>query len=140
VTAPPVNRTIRVLLTKPQQDCHDRGVRYLARELRDAGFEVVFTNFLLVDEIVETAIEEDVDVVGVSSSSGGHMPVFEDLMARLQTEADDVIVIGGGVIPAQDAARLREIGVGAIFGPGQSAQEAVNFIREATATAPATSG
>lgn len=138
MTAPPI---IRVLLTKPQQDCHDRGVRYLARELRDAGFEVVFTNFLLVDEIVETAIDEDVDVVGVSSSSGGHMPVLEDLMARLQAQnADDVIVIAGGVIPAQDAARLRDIGVGAIFGPGQSAQEAIDFIRGATATSPAISG
>jgi methylmalonyl-CoA mutase C-terminal domain/subunit len=138
VTESPI---IRVLLTKPQQDCHDRGVRYLARELRDAGFEVVFTNFLLVDEIVETAIDEDVDVVGVSSSSGGHMPVLEDLMARLQAEkADDVIVIAGGVIPAQDAARLRDMGVGAIFGPGQSAQEAIDFIREATATSPAASG
>jgi methylmalonyl-CoA mutase, C-terminal domain len=126
---------IRVLLTKPQQDCHDRGVRYLARELRDAGFEVVFTNFLLVDEVVETAIQEDVDVVGISSSSGGHMPVFEDLMARLRSEnAEDVIVIAGGVIPAQDAVRLRALGVGAVFGPGQSAQEAIEFLRDATAT------
>jgi methylmalonyl-CoA mutase, C-terminal domain len=124
-----VTRRIKVLLTKPAQDCHDRGVRYLARKFRDAGFEVVFTNFLVADDIVAAALQEDVDVIGVSSSSGGHMPVFEDLMARLQDEhADDVLVIGGGVIPSADARALRQIGVAGIFGPGASAESAVDFI------------
>lgn len=124
-----MTRRIKVLLTKPSQDCHDRGVRYLARKFRDAGFEVVFTNFLLAEDIVAAALQEDVDVIGVSSSSGGHMPVFEDLMAQLKDEgADDVLVIGGGVIPSADAQVLRQLGVAEIFGPGASAESAVAFI------------
>jgi len=122
-------KKIRVLLTKPTQDCHDRGVRYLARKFRDAGFEVVFTNFLLADEVVTTAVQEDVDVIGVSSSSGGHLPVFEDLMAALRA-ADDVLVIGGGVIPPADVRVLTELGVAAVFGPGASAESAVAFVTE----------
>lgn len=121
----------KVLLTKPTQDCHDRGVRYLARRFRDAGFEVIFTNFLVAQEIVATALQEDVDVIGVSSSSGGHMPVFEDLMAGLRAEgADDLLVIGGGVIPDADARVLAGMGVAAVFGPGASAESAVEFINE----------
>lgn len=128
-----MTKRIRVLLTKPTQDCHDRGVRYLARKFRDAGFEVIFTNFLVADDIVATALQEDVDVIGVSSSSGGHMPVFEDLMAGLRAASvDDVLVIGGGVIPDADARALREIGVAAVFGPGASAESAVDFISEHT--------
>jgi methylmalonyl-CoA mutase C-terminal domain/subunit len=124
-------KKIRVLLTKPTQDCHDRGVRYLARKFRDAGFEVVFTNFLLADEVVTTAVQEDVDVIGVSSSSGGHLPVFEDLMAALRAaDIDDVLVIGGGVIPPADVRVLTELGVAAVFGPGASAESAVAFVTE----------
>lgn len=120
---------IKVLLTKPTQDCHDRGVRYLARKFRDAGFEVVFTNFLVAAEIVTTAVQEDVDVIGVSSSSGGHLPVFEELMAGLRAAAvDDVLVIGGGVIPEADARTLTGLGVAAVFGPGQPAEAAIDFI------------
>jgi methylmalonyl-CoA mutase C-terminal domain/subunit len=121
---------IKVLLTKPTQDCHDRGVRFLARKFRDAGFEVVFTNFLLPDEIVTTALQEDVDVIGVSSSSGGHMPVFEDLMAGLSAaSADDILVIGGGVIPDADARAAAQLGVAAVFGPGSSSDSAIEFVR-----------
>ena len=76
--------TIRVLLAKPTQDCHDRGVRYVARKFRDAGLEVIFSNFLLASEIVHTAVQEDVHVIGVSVSAGGHMPVFEDLIAAMK--------------------------------------------------------
>jgi len=120
---------IKVLLTKPTQDCHDRGVRFLARKFRDAGFEVVFTNFLLPEEIVTTALQEDVDVIGVSSSSGGHMPVFEDLMAGLRAaSSDDILVIGGGVIPEADARAAAELGVAAVFGPGSSADSAIEFV------------
>lgn len=124
-----MTKKIRVLLTKPTQDSHDRGVRYLARKFRDAGFEVVFTNFLVADDIVATALQEDVDVIGVSSSSGGHMPVFEELMAGLRAASvDDVLVIGGGVIPDADARELASIGVAEVFGPGASAESAIEFI------------
>ena len=121
----------RVLLTKPTQDAHDRGVRYLARKFRDAGFEVVFTNFLIADDVITTALQEDVDVIGVSISSGGHMPVFEDLFAGLRLAGlDDVLVIGGGIIPAADARQLRQKWLGAVFGPGSSAEDAIQFIRD----------
>jgi len=124
-------RRIRVLLTKPTQDCHDRGVRYLARRMSDAGFEVVFNNFLIADEIVATAIQEAVDVIGVSSSSGGHMPVFEELLAGLKARGvDDVLVIGGGIIPPADVATLKQWGVAEVFGPGASAEEAIELVTQ----------
>lgn len=126
-----MEKLIRVLLTKPTQDCHDRGVRYLARQLRDAGFEVIFTNFLLAQEVVNTAVQEDVDVVGVSTSSGGHMVVFEDLLQGLRhAGAKDILVIGGGIIPNADARDLEQWGVRRVFGPGSSAESVVTFIRE----------
>lgn len=122
---------IRVLLTKPTHDCHDRGVRYLAKRFRDEGFEVVFTNFLLPAEIVATASQEDIDVIGVSSSSGGHMPVFEEIMRELPREGlDDVVVIAGGNIPPDDAEQLREFGVREVFGPGSPPDAAVDLIKE----------
>jgi methylmalonyl-CoA mutase C-terminal domain/subunit len=121
---------IRVLLTKPTHDCHDRGVRYLARRFRDESFEVVFTNFLLPAEIVATAEQEDVDVIGISSSSGGHMPVFDEVMGELaQRGMGDVVVIGGGNIPPADAERLRAIGVREVFGPGSEPDAAVELIK-----------
>ncbi len=125
---------VRVLLAKPTQECHARGVRYLAKQFRDAGFEVIFVNFLLASEIVDAAMEEDVDVIGVSSSSGGHMPVFEDLLAGMRENGlGDVLLIGGGVIPREDEATLKSWGVKAVFGPGSSAEEAIDLIRgEAT--------
>lgn len=122
---------IRVLLAKPTQDCHDRGVRHVARKFRDAGFEVIFANFLLPAEIVATAVAEDVRVIGVSSSSGGHMPVFADLVAGLRAHGlDDILLLGGGVIPEDDAATLKDWGVAAIFGPGTGAAEAIALIRD----------
>jgi len=126
-----MEKRIRVLLTKPTHDCHDRGVRYLARRLRDAGFEVIFTNFLLAEEVVNTAVQEDVAVIGVSISSGGHMAVFEDLMEGLRSaQISDVLVIGGGVIPNVDARELEQWGVRKVFGPGSSAESLMTFIRE----------
>jgi len=125
-----MSRPVRILLAKPTQDCHDRGVRYLARRLMDAGFEVIFTNFLLSSEVASTALEEDVDVIGVSSSSGGHVPVFEDLSAALaESGVDDVLVIAGGVIPREDEEALRGLGVGAVFGPGSSAEDVIEYVR-----------
>ncbi len=121
---------IRVLLAKPTLDCHDRGVRYLARKLRDAGFEVIFANFLVASEVVKTALEEDVHVVGISSSAGGHMPVFEELIAGLKENGlENIILLGGGVIPAEDEVTLKQWGVKAIFGPGATAEDAIDLIR-----------
>ncbi len=126
--------TIRVLLAKPTQDCHDRGVRYVARKFRDAGLEVIFSNFLLASEIVQTAMQEDVHVIGVSVSAGGHMPVFEDLIAALkENDLEDVILLGGGVIPQDDEATLKDWGVAAIFGPGATAEDAIQLIRDGVA-------
>ena len=121
---------LRVLLTKPTHDCHDRGVRLLARRFRDEGFEVVFTNFLLPAEIVETAIQEDVDVIGVSSGSGGHVQVLEEVMAA---DLEDMVVIAGGNIPPADAEKLRALGVRAVFGPGSNPDDAVALLREVRA-------
>jgi len=120
---------IRVLLAKPTHDVHDRGVRLVARRLRDHGFEVIFTNFLLAGEVVATAAEEDVDVIGISVSAGGQIPIFEDLFEGLkQQNMTDVMVIGGGVIPPDDEETLKGMGVKAIFGPGTSAEEARDLI------------
>ena len=122
---------VRVLLAKPAMDSHDRGIRYVAKKFRDAGFEVIFTNFLLAPEIVATALEEDVNVIGVSSSSGGHMPVFEELVAGLEEIGlGEVLLLAGGVIPADDEVQLKEWGVAAIFGPGTSAESAIELIQE----------
>ncbi len=127
----PMGRPIRVLLAKATLDSHDRGVRFLARTLRDAGFEVILVNFLLTEEVVNVAVEEDVDVVGISSSSGGHMPVFEGLIEGMKKNGlEDVLVLGGGIIPPNDVRSLKELGVAAFFGPGATPQEAIQLIRE----------
>lgn len=121
---------VRVLLAKPTLDSHDRGVRHVARRFRDAGFEVIFTNFLLPGEVVATALEEDVSVIGISSSSGGHMPVFEDLIAGLRANGlEDTVILGGGVIPPEDVETLKSWGVKAVFGPGTSAEDAIALIK-----------
>ena len=132
---------VRILLTKPTHDCHDRGVRYLAKRFRNESFEVVFTNFLLPAEIVATAVQEDVDVIGISSSSGGHMAVFEEVMRDLQREGlDEVVVIAGGNIPPADADQLRAWGVREVFGPGSQPDDAVELIKGLRAEASRTSG
>jgi methylmalonyl-CoA mutase C-terminal domain/subunit len=126
-----MTEVVRVLLAKPTHDGHDRGVRYIARKFRDAGFEVIFTTFLLADEVVAIAIEEDVNVIGISSSSHGHMAVFEDLFASLKKHGmEDILIIGGGVISGKDQAVLKEWGVARVFGPGSSSEDSVAFIRE----------
>jgi len=121
---------IRVLLGKTTMECHDRGVRYLATKLRDAGMEVVFVNFLEPREIIDTAIDEDVNVIGISSSVEGHMPVARELTRRLkELKIDDVLVIFGGVIPERDIAPMKDMGVKEVFGPGSSADEVIEYIR-----------
>ena len=124
------DRIIRVLLGKTTMECHDRGVRYLATKLRDAGMEVVFINFLEPREILDTAIDEDVDVIGISSSVEGHMPVAREIMRRLKEQGiDDILVIFGGVIQERDIAPMKEMGVKEVFGPGTSADDVIAFLR-----------
>jgi methylmalonyl-CoA mutase C-terminal domain/subunit len=121
---------VRVVLAKPTHDCHDRGVRHLARALRDDGFEVIFINFLLPQEVVNVALHEDADVVGISSSSGGHLAVFEDLMEGLAgVGLKDVLVLAGGVIPPNDVRSIMARGVSGVFGPGSSAAQVAEHIR-----------
>lgn len=121
---------IKVLLAKPTLDSHDRGVRYLMRVLRDTGMEVVFTNFLLPQEVIGVALQEDVEVVGISSSSGGHMPVLEELRALLDAhEMGHTLLLVGGVIPEDDLPRLETLGVRRVFGPGTPAADVVAFIK-----------
>ena len=132
-------RPIRVLIGKPGLDGHDRGAKVVARALRDAGFEVIYTGIRQTPEqIVQAAVDEDVDVVGLSSLSGAHNEFFPEVVRLLREHgADDVLVIGGGVIPPDDAARLKEAGIAAIFGPGTPTREIVEFIREHVAAARA---
>jgi methylmalonyl-CoA mutase C-terminal domain/subunit len=119
----------RVLLTKAEQDCHDRGVRYIATKLREAGYEVIYSNFLYPEEVLNTAIQEDVDVVGISSSTLGHMPVLRYVKEGLKKEGrDDILVLLGGIIPDDDLQPLRDLGVEGVFGPGSTAEELIQFI------------
>jgi len=124
-------RPIRVLIAKPGLDGHDRGAKVVARALRDAGFEVIYTGIRqTAEQIAQAAIDEDVDVVGLSSLSGAHNEFFPEVVSLLREQgAGDVLVIGGGVIPPDDAERLREAGIAAIFGPGTPTAEIVAFIR-----------
>jgi len=126
------NKKIRVLVAKPGLDGHDRGAKVIARALRDAGMEVIYTGLRQTPEmIVEAAIQEDVDAIGMSILSGAHMTLFPRVM-KLLTEngLDDVLVVAGGIIPDDDVAALEDIGIAGIFGPGTSTEEAINFIKE----------
>ena len=123
-------RKIRVLLGKGTMDAHDRGVRYLATKLREAGMEVIFMNFLEPKDVLDAAIQEDVDVVGISSSVEGHIPVARELTGKLRESGKaDVLVVFGGVIPERDFQGMREMGVKGIFGPGSFADSVVEFVR-----------
>jgi methylmalonyl-CoA mutase C-terminal domain/subunit len=121
----------RILLAKAEQDCHDRGVRYIATKLREAGYEVIYTNFLYPEEILNTAIQEDVDVIGLSSSTLGHIPVLQYVSDGLKKDGrEDVLVIVGGIIPDDDVDALRQMGIYGVFGPGSTAREIIDFIRQ----------
>ena len=124
-------RPIRVLLAKPGLDGHDQGVKVLALSLRDAGMEVIFTGLRQTpEEIARAAIQEDVDVVGLSSLSGAHNSHFPKVADMLVREGrGDILVIGGGIIPEGDIPFLKENGIEAIFGPGTHTNEIVTFIR-----------
>ena len=130
-----MERKIRVVIAKPGLDGHDRGAKIIARALRDAGMEVIYTGLHQTPEqIVETAIQEDADAVGISILSGAHMTLVPKIIAGLKAnEADDVLVVVGGTIPDDDAAELVAGGVAAIFTPGAPTAEIVEFLRSAVA-------
>jgi methylmalonyl-CoA mutase cobalamin-binding domain/chain len=127
------NRKIRVVVAKPGLDGHDRGAKIIARALRDAGMEVIYTGLHQTPEqIVETVLQEDADAVGLSILSGAHMTLVPKVVELLrEQDAGDVIVTVGGTIPAQDIPELKELGVAAVFTPGAPTTEIIDFIKGA---------
>ena len=125
-------RTVRIVVAKPGLDGHDRGAKIVARALRDAGFEVIYTGLHQTPEqVVATAVQEDADAIGLSVLSGAHNYLFKRVLDLLREKgADDVAVFGGGIIPPEDIAALKAIGVKEIFTPGTSTQDIVRFVRE----------
>ncbi|MGB1698145.1 MAG: cobalamin B12-binding domain-containing protein [Thermoplasmatota archaeon] len=126
------DRPIRVLVAKPGLDGHDRGAKVVARALRDAGYEVIYTGLRQTpQQIVDAAIQEDVELVGLSCLSGAHNTLFPKIKELLVAEgADDIVVFGGGIIPDDDAEMLKGKGIEAIFGPGTDTREISKFIAE----------
>ncbi len=133
-----MERTIRVVVAKVGLDGHDRGAKIIARALRDAGMEVIYTGLHQTPEqVVEAAIQEDVDAIGISILSGAHMTLIPKVMDLLrENEAEDILVFCGGTIPKGDIPKLEEAGVGAVFTPGTPTKEAVEYVRQ---TVPAKS-
>jgi len=125
------DRPLKVLIAKPGLDGHDRGAKVLARGLRDEGFEVVYTGLRQTPEMVVTAaLQEDVDVVGLSILSGAHMTLVPRICALMREKGmDDVLVAAGGIIPDEDVPALKECGVAAVFGPGTTIREVADFLR-----------
>ena len=126
------HRRIRVLIAKPGLDGHDRGAKFIARSLQNAGMEVIYTGIRQTPEsIVNAAVQEDVDVLGLSILSGAHRELFPEIMRLLREQgAGDLLVFAGGVIPDEDIAFCEEIGIRAVFGPGSSAEDAIRVIEE----------
>ena len=125
-------RKIRILIAKPGLDSHDRGAKVVARALRDAGMEVIYTGLRQTPEqIAETVLQEDVDVLGLSILSGAHMTLFPRITELLrQKKIGDVLVFAGGIIPEEDVPALKKLGIIEIFGPGTPTETIVNFIKE----------
>jgi len=125
-------RTVRVVVAKPGLDGHDRGAKIVARALRDAGFEVIYTGLHQTPEqIVATAVQEDADAIGLSVLSGAHNYLFKRVLDLLKEKgAEDVVVFGGGIIPPEDIVALKAIGVKELFTPGTSTQDIVRFVHE----------
>jgi methylmalonyl-CoA mutase, C-terminal domain len=125
-------RTVRVVVAKPGLDGHDRGAKIVARALRDAGFEVIYTGLHQTPEqVVATALQEDADAIGLSVLSGAHNFLFKRVLELLRDNgAGDVVVFGGGIIPPEDVAALKALGVKELFTPGTSTQDIVRFVRE----------
>lgn len=124
-------KKIRVLVAKPGLDGHDRGAKVVARALRDAGMEVIYTGLRQTPEmVVRAAIDEAVNCIGLSILSGAHMALFPKVMALLKKEgADDILVVGGGIIPEDDVAELKKAGIAEIFGPGTPLDEITEYIK-----------
>jgi len=124
-------RKIRVLVAKPGLDGHDRGAKVVARALRDAGMEVIYTGIRQTPEMIaEAALQEDVDIVGLSILSGAHMALCPRIIELLRNqEMDDVIVLLGGIIPDEDVEPLKQLGVKGVFGPGTSTHDIIDFIQ-----------
>ena len=126
------DRKLRILVAKPGLDGHDRGAKIIARALRDAGMEVIYTGLHQTPEmIVNAAVQEDVDAIGLSIMSGAHMTLFPAVIDLLrESKAEDIEVCGGGIIPDDDIPRLKQLGVSEIFTPGSSTQDIVQWIRQ----------
>ncbi len=126
---------IRVLLAKPGLDGHDRGIKVIAAAFRDAGMEVIYTGLRQTPPmIVDAAIQEDVDAIGISILSGAHMTLFPAILEELKKkDAEDILLFGGGIIPEEDKKALEEMGVAKIFTPGAPTEEAIKFLRDAVA-------
>ena len=127
-----MNERLRVLVAKPGLDGHDRGAKIIARAFRDAGFEVIYTGLRQTPEqIVNAALQEDVDVVGLSVLSGAHMTLCPRIMELMKKEGlDEVLVVIGGIIPDQDIVKLKELGVAEVFQPGASTEDIVTYVRQ----------
>jgi methylmalonyl-CoA mutase C-terminal domain/subunit len=130
-TASDPRRKLRVLLAKPGLDGHDRGVHVIASALRDAGFEVIYTGLRQTPAaIVQAAIQEDVDAIGLSSLSGAHMTAFTQVLAQMREQRlEGVLLFGGGIIPKGDARALKQQGVGELFGPGTPLQDIIDYLQ-----------
>jgi methylmalonyl-CoA mutase, C-terminal domain len=128
-----MSEKIRVLLAKPGLDGHDRGIKVIAAAFRDAGFEVIYTGLRQTPElIVNAAIQEDVDAIGVSILSGAHMTLFPAIMNLLkERKADHIILFGGGIIPDGDVITLQKMGIDKLFTPGATTEEAISYLRDA---------
>ena len=125
-------KMIKVLVAKPGLDGHDRGAKFVVRVLRDAGMEVIYSGLRQTpDMIAEAAVQEDVDVVGLSILSGAHMDIFPMVMDRLKKKGLKVVVVAGGIIPEEDIPALKKIGVNAVFGPGTPSSDIVKFLKGA---------
>ena len=129
------SRIIRVLVAKPGLDGHDRGAKIIARVLRDAGMEVVYTGIRQTPEMIaEAALQEDVDVIGLSILSGAHLELFPQIFEGMNARGiEDIVVVAGGIIPDKDRAALLDMGVKAVFGPGTPTTDIVEFVRGAVA-------
>ena len=127
-----MSQKVRILVAKPGLDGHDRGAKVVARALRDAGFEVVYTGLHQTPEMIASAaVQEDVDAVGLSIMSGAHNTLFPAVVQALRAKgADDILVFGGGIIPDEDFAKLREAGVSGIFTPGTTLATIIDWVRE----------
>jgi methylmalonyl-CoA mutase C-terminal domain/subunit len=124
------DRKIRVLIAKPGLDSHDRGAKVVARALRDAGMEVIYTGLRQTPEqIVETALQEDVDVIGLSILSGAHKTLFPRIMRLLRKQdLTDVMIFAGGIIPEEDVAKMKKLGIKEIFGPGTTTETIIRYV------------